>query len=88
MMKDKEHKRVIIELDNAVDEFYFTEIDYPRRANAEDLFLESHHPKKFLVPDYRTIFPKLRAELKKNEILVVTGSLYFISDIRKLLITE
>lgn len=88
MMKDKEHEKVITELDNVVDEFYFTEIDYPRRANASDLFQESHHPQKYLVPDYRTIFPKLRAELGNNEILVVTGSLYFISDIRKLIVKE
>jgi dihydrofolate synthase/folylpolyglutamate synthase len=88
MMKDKEHEKVIMELDNVVDEFHFTEIDYPRRANAADLYQESHHPHKYLEPDYRQIFASLRSGLGKNEILVVTGSLYFISDIRKLIVTD
>jgi dihydrofolate synthase/folylpolyglutamate synthase len=86
MMADKEHEKAIAELDNFVDAIYFTEIDYPRRANAVDLFNESHHPNKHLAVDFQTAFNSLRKDLKDNEVLLVTGSLYFISAVRKLLV--
>lgn len=85
VMRDKEHKKMIEELDNFCDELYFTEFEYQRRADAEELFLESSHYHKSFHKDYKDIFFKL-CELKENEILIVTGSLYFISEIRKLLI--
>ncbi|MBU1145430.1 MAG: bifunctional folylpolyglutamate synthase/dihydrofolate synthase [Firmicutes bacterium] len=85
MMKDKEHLKIIAELDNVVDEFHFTEIPYPRRADAEELFFESFHEKKFIHHDFEKAFNELSV-LKDNEILLVTGSLYFISEIRKLIV--
>jgi dihydrofolate synthase/folylpolyglutamate synthase len=85
VMRDKEHKKMIEELDNFCDELYFTEFEYQRRADAEELFLESSHYHKSFHKDYKDIFFKL-SDLKENEVLIVTGSLYFISEIRKLLI--
>jgi len=85
VMRDKEHRKIIEELDNFCDELYFTEFEYQRRADAEELFLESSHYHKSFHKDYKAIFHQL-TNLKANEILVVTGSLYFISEIRKLLV--
>ncbi|MDT8336946.1 MAG: folylpolyglutamate synthase/dihydrofolate synthase family protein [Candidatus Izemoplasmatales bacterium] len=85
VMSDKEHKKMIEELDNFCDELYFTEFEYQRRADAEELFLESSHYHKSFHKEYKDIFFKL-SNLKENEVLIVTGSLYFISEIRKLLI--
>ncbi|MGD9761704.1 MAG: folylpolyglutamate synthase/dihydrofolate synthase family protein [Candidatus Izemoplasmatales bacterium] len=85
VMRDKEHKKMIEELDNFCDELYFTEFEYQRRADAEELFSESSHYHKSFHKDYKEIFFKL-CELKENEVLIVTGSLYFISEIRKLLV--
>ena len=85
VMRDKEHKKMIEELDNFCDELYFTEFEYQRRADAEELFSESSHYHKSFHTDYKEIFFRLR-DLKENEVLIVTGSLYFISEIRKLLV--
>jgi dihydrofolate synthase/folylpolyglutamate synthase len=85
VMRDKEHKKMIEELDNFCDELYFTEFEYQRRADAEELFLESTHYHKSFHKDYKDIFYKL-IDLKENEVLIITGSLYFISEIRKLLV--
>lgn len=85
MMFDKEHKKAINVLDTLVDEIYFTEFDYVRRADAELLYNESSNPNKHMHHDFKEIFNKLSKNLKENEILLVTGSLYFISEIRKLL---
>lgn len=85
VMRDKEHKKMIEELDNFCDELYFTEFEYQRRADAEELFEESSHYHKSFHKDYKEIFYKLK-DLKDNEVLIITGSLYFISEIRKLLV--
>lgn len=86
VMKDKQHKKMIEELDNFCSELYFTEFDYIRRADAEDLFFESHHYKKSFHHDHKAIFNQLSKNLEENDILLVTGSLYFISEIRKILV--
>ncbi|QWC00667.1 bifunctional folylpolyglutamate synthase/dihydrofolate synthase [Mycoplasmatota bacterium] len=86
VMKDKQHKQMIEELDNFCDELYFTEFEYQRRADAEELYFESTHYKKSYHHDYKEILYKLLESLKKDDILLITGSLYFISEIRKLLI--
>ena len=85
IMFDKEHEKIIEVLDNVCDEIYFTEFDYVRRADAELLFSESHHINKMVYTDHKQIFARL-SKLKENEVLIVTGSLYFISQIRKLII--
>jgi dihydrofolate synthase/folylpolyglutamate synthase len=85
VMFDKEHEKMIEVLEGISDEIYFTEFEYARRADAEILYNESHHCNKNIYQDYKEIFMKLK-DLKSNEILLVTGSLYFISEIRKLLV--
>ncbi|XMB72480.1 folylpolyglutamate synthase/dihydrofolate synthase family protein [Mycoplasmatota bacterium WC30] len=85
IMFDKEHQKIIEVLDNFCDEIYFTEFEYERRADAEQLFNESHNSNKRIFIDHKKIFNKL-IKLNDNEILIVTGSLYFISEIRKLLV--
>jgi dihydrofolate synthase/folylpolyglutamate synthase len=85
VMRDKEHKKMIEELDNFCDELYFTEFEYERRADAEELFTESSHYHKSFHKDYKKIFLEL-SDLSENEVLIVTGSLYFISEIRKMLV--
>jgi len=85
IMHDKEHQKIIDVLDSFCDELYFTQFEYARRADAEVLFGESHNAGKKLYLDYREIFNELK-NLGPNEILLVTGSLYFISEIRKLLV--
>jgi dihydrofolate synthase/folylpolyglutamate synthase len=85
MMKDKDHKTVIALLDGFVDEFHFTSIDYHRAATAEELYLESGHKQKFCHEDFKVAFAEL-SQLSEHEVLLVCGSLYFIAEIRKLLV--
>ncbi|MFA5006841.1 MAG: folylpolyglutamate synthase/dihydrofolate synthase family protein [Candidatus Izemoplasmatales bacterium] len=85
MMKDKDHKAVIGLLDSFVDEFHFTAIDYHRVATAQELYEESAHPRKFVHADFEAAFSNLR-NLGEDEILLVCGSLYFVSAIRRILV--
>jgi len=85
IMHDKDHQKMIDILDSFCNELYFTQFDYERREDAFQLFKESKHKHKKLYLDYTEIFDELTL-LKENEILLITGSLYFISDVRKRLI--
>lgn len=81
-MADKEYFDIIQILDSFVDEVHFTEFDYPRCETADNLYIVSSHPHKFKHSDSIKALNELK-NLKKNEILLVAGSLYFISLIRK-----
>ncbi len=81
IMHDKEHKKMIETIDDFSDEVYFTQFDYARRADAVELYQESNSLNKHILLDYNEKLSELM-DLKENEVLVITGSLYFISDIR------
>lgn len=87
MMKDKEHEKIIPVLDTLFDEFHFTQIDYKRSATALELAAESQHPHTYI---HETVKEALEvcSELGEEDILVITGSLYFVSEIRPLLIKK
>jgi dihydrofolate synthase/folylpolyglutamate synthase len=81
-MADKEYFDIIQVLETFADEIHFTSFDYPRCESAETLYEVSTHPKKFLQLDAKQALQKLRPK-KDNEILLITGSLYFVSYMRK-----
>jgi len=81
-MSDKEYFDVIKVLESFVDEIHFTDFDYPRCESAKNLYDVSSHPSKYLESSVDSALESLR-DLKDNEILLVTGSLYFISLVRK-----
>lgn len=84
-MADKDYVKNIEIIESVADEIYFTEFDYPRCETAENLFNVSNHNNKHMSNDAYVLLNELK-QLKSNEILLVTGSLYFISYIRKALI--
>ncbi len=83
-MIDKEYFDIIKVLETFSDKITFTQFDYPRCEMAQTLFnVSSHNNKHMNVHSYEAL-----EQLKpgKDEILLVTGSLYFISHIRKALV--
>ena len=81
-MADKEYFDVIKVLESFVDEIHFTDFDYPRCETAKNLYDVSSHPSKYLESSVDDALKSLK-DLKDNEILLITGSLYFISLVRK-----
>lgn len=79
-MADKDYDSVLRVAESYADEFYLTEIDYPRCERKEVLFEASRHPRKQVVSSPLKALEDLYP--KENEILLITGSLYFISYIR------
>ncbi|MDO4912130.1 MAG: folylpolyglutamate synthase/dihydrofolate synthase family protein [Lactobacillus sp.] len=77
MMKDKKIEQVL-QVFSPQEEIYLTRIDYHRAAEKTDFPTELQS--KF-DPDYWHAYSQLKASLKVDEILVVTGSFYLVSAI-------
>lgn len=81
---NKEKAKMIAEIENDVDRIIFTQFNYSRSEEANTLFLFSKHPKKELVSDYKLLLKEAFENKNSNEIWIFSGSLYFVSEIRKL----
>ena len=83
-MADKEYYDIVKIIEKFAHEIYFTSFDYPRCETAENLFQVCEIENKYIRLNALDALKELK-QLKKNEILLITGSLYFISYIRKAL---
>ncbi|CRK84310.1 bifunctional folylpolyglutamate synthase/dihydrofolate synthase [Neobacillus massiliamazoniensis] len=81
-LKDKKLDQMIAQLDKVADQITFVSFDFPRAAAAEDLLKISHSQNKLAVDDWKTYLIDEIHCLNTNSILVVTGSLYFISEVK------
>lgn len=84
-LKDKEIKGMINILDEVTDLYYFTTINDKRASNLIDLSILTCKP-YLEFEDYKKALNEALINLKNDELLVVTGSLHFISIIRKILL--
>ncbi|MBY0099110.1 bifunctional folylpolyglutamate synthase/dihydrofolate synthase [Mesobacillus maritimus] len=84
-LKDKKLDKMIAQLDQVADQITFVSFDFPRAAAAEALVKLSHSEHKLGVEDWRTYLSEEVARLKEEEVLVITGSLYFISEVKSYL---
>jgi dihydrofolate synthase/folylpolyglutamate synthase len=87
VMKDKDYAPMLRLLDGFADEITFTEITHPRCEKAAVLESKSNHHHVRAIADP---IEALKQSMPKDnqEILLVTGSLYFISEIRQYLKNE
>lgn len=80
-LSDKKTDKMIGQLDKAAADITFTGFDFPRAATGEALYTDSHHPNKSFTNDWKkAITDKLEA-MNESEMLVITGSLYFLSNV-------
>jgi dihydrofolate synthase / folylpolyglutamate synthase len=80
-LKDKKLDKMIATLEEAADQLTFTTFDFPRAASAEELMeVGSNKGNNNLAVDYQDFLSVKINELNEDEILIVTGSLYFLSE--------
>jgi dihydrofolate synthase/folylpolyglutamate synthase len=79
-LKDKKLDHMISQLDQVADEISFVSFDFPRAAEAIDLFSLSHSKNKSIGENWDSHLAKCIQNLQPDSVLVVTGSLYFISE--------
>ncbi|WP_349408040.1 folylpolyglutamate synthase/dihydrofolate synthase family protein [Pseudalkalibacillus sp. SCS-8] len=87
-MKDKPIDKMLSVLYDSVDHITFTSFDFPRASSARSLYDHSRFPEKDVIEDYREAIRIERNLMGENDILIITGSLYFISAVREYLKNE
>ena len=83
-LQDKDHAVSIRLMDQVAEEMHFTQIDLPRAATAQQLYEQSKHEKKFAHQNWQEWIELEISRLADDELLVITGSLYFIAEVRNL----
>ena len=78
-LADKEHHEMLLELQDKVDHLIVTEFDFYRKEKAEVL---GQGLNAEIIKDYKEAIQK-GIQLKEKGTLIITGSLYFISDARQ-----
>ena len=84
-LKDKKLDKMIAQLDKVADQISFVSFDFPRAAAAEDLVKLSNSENKLGVEDWRSYLSEEVVKLEEDVVLVITGSLYFISKVKPFL---
>lgn len=78
-LSDKKLDNMIMKLDAIADKMTFIDFDFPRAARAEELFAKSNHPNKYTSDDWKRTIMQETNSLAQEEMLIITGSLYFLS---------
>ena len=87
-MADKDHAISIQLMDAVAETISFTALTLPTAMGAEKLYALSTHPTKRYELNWQQLVSDEKNSLKKGELLVITGSLYFIGEVRKWLTKE
>ncbi|ODA15858.1 bifunctional folylpolyglutamate synthase/dihydrofolate synthase [Geobacillus thermoleovorans] len=82
-LTDKPLERMIQLLDELADTITFTTFDFPRAAAAEQLADLSTHQQKATVLQWEKWIREQASRLTERDLLLITGSLYFISEVKK-----
>ncbi|MFE1243726.1 bifunctional folylpolyglutamate synthase/dihydrofolate synthase [Fictibacillus sp. NPDC058756] len=82
-LHDKAYKNMMKELENIIHEAYFTTFNFPRAASAEQLLAESPFQRSCSNSNWKVALEEIKKKLENKDVLIITGSLYFISEVRK-----
>ncbi|WP_158211729.1 bifunctional folylpolyglutamate synthase/dihydrofolate synthase [Alkalihalobacterium alkalinitrilicum] len=84
--KEKEIEAMLSPLYEIVNEISFTSFEFPRAALATDLFQQSSFTNKRLVEDWQDEIEHQLSTLKEGDLFLITGSLYFIGQVKTFII--
>lgn len=80
-LKDKKLDKMIATLEEVADELTFTTFDFPRAAKAEEMMeVSKNNANHTVTSNFQEFIEHKLNELEENEIFLVTGSLYFLSE--------
>lgn len=87
-LSDKDHANSIALMDAVATSMAFTQIDLPNAMPADRLGALSQHPDKEWNNNWRQVVRAAIQKKKEQDIVVITGSLYFIAEVRQWLQEE
>ncbi|MDM5315700.1 folylpolyglutamate synthase/dihydrofolate synthase family protein [Fictibacillus sp. b24] len=82
-LQDKAYGEMMKDLESVIYEACFTTFDFPRAASAEELLAESPFKRSIAISLWEEALNHVRGQLNEEDVLIITGSLYFISEVRK-----
>lgn len=85
-LRDKNYSKMIHLLDEVAADMVITEFAHERATSAEKLFEQSHHEKKRMEKDWKKAIDVVLQQSKEDDVIVVTGSLYFLAMVREYLL--
>ena len=85
-LRDKNYALMIKLLGEVATDIIVTEFTHERAASAEVLFEQSRHEKKRIEKDWKKAINVVLQQPKEEDVIVVTGSLYFLVNVRKYLL--
>ncbi|WP_079509924.1 bifunctional folylpolyglutamate synthase/dihydrofolate synthase [Mesobacillus jeotgali] len=86
-LKDKKLDKMIATLEDVADQLVFTSFDFPRAASAEELHAAANISNVKIAPNYKEFLCDKITDLKSGEIFIVTGSLYFLSEAKPVMVS-
>jgi dihydrofolate synthase/folylpolyglutamate synthase len=84
-LRDKDVENMLHPLYEVIDGIMFTTFSFQRAAEAQELYEHSSFPAKSYENDWQNALTKKLADIDEDSVLLVTGSLYFISEVRNFL---
>ena len=85
-LRDKNYSKMLKLIDEVAAEIIITEFIHERATSAEVLFEQSHHEKKRMEKDWRRVIEAVLQNMKEEDVIVITGSLYFLTMAREYLL--
>lgn len=85
-LKNKKYDRMLQMIGTVAEDLTLTTFDDPRAAGSDLLFEAADHGSKSKNPDWKDALNRLIAHTKKDEAILVCGSLYFIARVRSYLL--
>ncbi|GCD81658.1 bifunctional folylpolyglutamate synthase/dihydrofolate synthase [Parageobacillus thermoglucosidasius] len=82
-LADKPLEQMIPPLAGIAKTITFTSFDFPRAASAEQLAALCDHPDKACITDWERWLKEKRKQKRSDDLFLITGSLYFIAEVRK-----
>ncbi|WP_318036180.1 bifunctional folylpolyglutamate synthase/dihydrofolate synthase [Halobacillus amylolyticus] len=82
-LRDKPVKGMVGQLEEIADEIWFTQFDFPKAMYAEEIARLSTSHKSHVCINYNQAVEEIYRSMNDTDVLLITGSLYFISEIRK-----
>lgn len=85
-LKDKDYQRMIEAIEQKAASITFTQTGMERMNETKKLYETSTHKAKHMEEDWREAIRKAYKRISQEDVLVITGSLYFLSEARPFLI--
>jgi dihydrofolate synthase / folylpolyglutamate synthase len=85
-LRDKKLDGMIHELDEIASHITFVSFDFPRAAASKELYNISLSKNKEESSDWESSLQNILMQLKEDQILIITGSLYFLAEVKPKLV--